>query len=236
MNFLLKKVLGFFLGIIGIFTRLFRRAICRVKGHRRDSGTILPLANKHLEAVSSVQQSFPGNEEVEMQSWDNWGGEEQPLGVAVQDHHGNIAPATNHTSNNIISNSHHSSNRKSAEPEEEPDLDFFQDMAPSYKKPKKVLVKKRQDLNSGQSGNMSSRLAMHTVAPAASADLDEWQDDTNAWDEEDEDLSLEAEATIKEKRRLERERRQLEHQKRKLEKEAQRSRKTSDSLSAVRLS
>ncbi|XP_064652757.1 receptor-binding cancer antigen expressed on SiSo cells-like isoform X2 [Lineus longissimus] len=238
-----RKFLGIVLGIMA----LFKRAMCFLGRKRRDSGTLLPTANHYPNPMSAnVTQSVPGNEEkavhvlmegdsggppeVELESWDNWGQGDGTINISVVD---------NGMANNYQTGGpgHHGNQMNNTDAQEEPEIDFFQDMTPTFRKPKTILIRKKEE----QAGTLSSRLAMSSGSdiPQQGPDLGSWEDTENAWDEAlGEDLSWEAEAAIKEKRRQEREHRFLEHQKKKIERDSQRLHKKDSGghISAVKLS
>ncbi|XDV40640.1 hypothetical protein PO909_009681 [Leuciscus waleckii] len=90
--------------------------------------------------------------------------------------------------------------------DEEPD--YFKDMTPTIRKTQKAEL----------------------------GDLDTWQENTNAWEDEAEaEASWEAEEVLRQQKLAERERRAMEQQKKKIEKEAQRMMKKEQKI-AVKLS
>jgi hypothetical protein len=181
------------------------------------------MTTDHIAAVSDIPQCVPSNEpEVELESWDSWGAEDQSSIASNSNQHGLL-----HAS---YQNSHHLGQQD----EPEPEIDFFQDMVPTMRTTK-IRIKKKRDDHFTPSG-LSNRLAMTSEVPLMDGELGTWEDQENAWGEEvSEDLSWEAEAAIKEKKRLERERRQAEQLRKKQEKEQLRTGRK-DGLAAVRLS
>uniref|UniRef100_A0A0L8HWM8 Receptor-binding cancer antigen expressed on SiSo cells n=1 Tax=Octopus bimaculoides TaxID=37653 RepID=A0A0L8HWM8_OCTBM len=155
-----------------------RRLICR---RRRHSDTpILPLNAVYSAPPTVSTSSLPP--EGELQPWESW----------------------------EMEDSEYKSSRnrnKSENGEQEPDIDFFQDMTPKIKKTAK------QD-----------------------TELGIWEENGKCWEEASEDLSWQVDATIKEKKRAEREARQLEQLRKKQEKELVRGLKKDSPFAAVRLS
>lgn len=120
--------------------------------------------------------------------------------------------------------------------EQEQEADYFQDMEPTLKKQKKVLIKKKEDYNN--SSSISKKLAVAADIPLmSSSELGSWEDTGNAWEAEaDEDLSWEAENVIKETRKAERQQRHLQQQLKKQERDQHKHSKSHNPLTAVKLS
>ncbi|XP_029650108.1 receptor-binding cancer antigen expressed on SiSo cells [Octopus sinensis] len=182
-----------------------RRLICR---RRRHSDTpILPLNAVYSAPHTVSTSSLPP--EGELQPWESWEMED---------------PEYKSSRNR----------NKSENGEQEPDIDFFQDMAPKIKRTTKILVKK--DSNE-KLENPANRLAMTSEFPVTQdTELGIWEENGKCWEEASEDLSWQVDATIKEKKRVEREARQQEHLRKKQEKELVRGLKKDSPFAAVRLS
>ncbi|XP_004674101.1 PREDICTED: uncharacterized protein LOC101637420 [Condylura cristata] len=90
--------------------------------------------------------------------------------------------------------------------------DYFKDMAPTIRKTQKIIIKKREPLNFGISDGstgFSSRLAATQDLPfihqsSELGDLDTWQENTNAWEEE-EDAAWQAEEVLRQQKIADRE-------------------------------
>ncbi|KAJ8321682.1 hypothetical protein KUTeg_000153 [Tegillarca granosa] len=127
----------------------------------------------------------------ELEAWDSWDTDNQSSNSRGSGYHGNQYSRPRTTSRQ--------------ESESEPDIDFFQDMAPDIKKQKR------------------------------GSELESWDEKGSAWDAvAEEDLSWQAEAALKEKRRIERQERNLEQQKRKQERELHKATKRDGPFSAQR--
>lgn len=208
----LKKIFG----IIFIILSPLKRLICRRK--RRNSDTLLPLTN-HYTIPDDFGQ-VPSESQNELEAWDSWDTDNQSSNSRGSGYHGNQYSRPRTTSRQ--------------ESESEPDIDFFQDMAPDIKKQKRILVKKKQDTQTIS----SSKFAVTSDVPLSTgSELESWDEKGSAWDAvAEEDLSWQAEAALKEKRRIERQERNLEQQKRKQERELHKATKRDGPFSAVRLS
>ncbi|XP_064597591.1 receptor-binding cancer antigen expressed on SiSo cells-like isoform X2 [Liolophura sinensis] len=202
---LVRKLFSFLMVLLSPLKRL----MCWMGRRRKNSGTILPLANHY--PPPDISQSVPSNE-TELEPWDSWGGGDN---------------SANHQY--IDSNPSHQ--------EEETEVDFFRDMKPEVRKTKKIFIRKKEDPTPMYQSGLSSRLAMTSEVPATGPDLGTWDESENAWGEEiREDLTWEAQAAIREKRKAEREQRHLAQQKKKYEREAHKMNKRDTHLSAVKLS
>ncbi|XP_060069992.1 receptor-binding cancer antigen expressed on SiSo cells-like [Ylistrum balloti] len=202
---IIKKTFGFVLLICSPFKRLF----CRRK--RRTSDTVLPLTN-HYSIPQDFTQTPSTPKQPELQSWESWDQEQS-------------------NNSRLVNHNYSRSRSLSQEESSEPEPDYFQDMTPTIKKQKKVLIKQKEEMRS-----QSNKFAMSTadVPLSAGPELGTWDDRETGWDDEaEEDLSWQAEAAIKEQKRSERQKRNLEQQRRKQEKEFS---KRDATFSAVRLS
>lgn len=156
----------------------------------------------------------------EIEEWSSWD-EDAPTSIKIEGGNGNV-PQTD-------------------EGEEEPD--YFKDMTPTIRKTQKIVLKKREPLNylvpDGSSG-FSSRLAatqdmMPFIQPSAElGELDNWQEDANAWEDES-DATWMAEEVLRQGKLADREKRSMEQQRKKMEKDAQRMMKKEQKI-AVKLS
>ncbi|XP_041361134.1 receptor-binding cancer antigen expressed on SiSo cells-like [Gigantopelta aegis] len=207
--------------IFGTVFKIFspvKKLICRRRKHS-ESDISVPLNDHFSTSIDmTVTQSVPGSE-VEMQSWDSWGMDEQSRQKQIQNAH----------------SQHYAQRQAKEEEEEEPDIDFFGDMQPEFRKAAKIKLKRKQEDEINKAA-ITSRLAVNSEVPLVGSELGSWEDSGNAWsDETAEDLSWEAEAAMKDKRRLERLERSQEQQRKKHEREMKTNKKDSH-LVAVRLS
>jgi hypothetical protein len=226
---LVTVMMNVVLGIVAAVKRML--CFLHLTRRRKNSGSILPLHTdvKVLSNVDEIQTSLPSNN-VELESWDSWGSEDRG-------DFGRRAGLESVSNGNPRYGSRFPV-KKSAEPELEPDVDYFQELQlePAIKRTKKIVVRRKED--SSYSG-ISSRLAMSSDLPSTGNELGTLEDvDINAgWSNEaTEDLSSEAEMALREKRRLERERRLAEHQLKKHEKEVSKVLPKKDRMAAVKMS
>ncbi|KAH9496193.1 hypothetical protein Btru_010443 [Bulinus truncatus] len=222
-----KLILGVFLSIL----RPSRRLVCLVCRRQK------PIEDLELVSVGSgnhdVQYSsaYDKNENLS-ESWDAW--EEQ-----VTIYPNNIKDQTfikgHDTEMSSRSTGHYS--KKGIDQEQEPDINFFEDMAPEVKKQPKILIRKKNLGETVSGSGLSSRFSAMSDVPLVNSELEAWQDENNAWDTEEisEDLTWQAQEAIKEKKRIERLERQMEQQKKKQKKDEMRGSK-GGSLVVTRLS
>ena len=77
--------------------------------------------------------------QVELEAWDSWGTDDQNASATLNNSSANhAAPSSNNKQHGYQSNHFH--RNKKTEPEPEPDIDYFEDMQPTLKKPTKVSV------------------------------------------------------------------------------------------------
>ncbi|CAD7681468.1 unnamed protein product [Nyctereutes procyonoides] len=121
--------------------------------------------------------------------------EDAPTSVKIEGGNGNVA-----TQQNAL---------------EQLEPDYFKDMTPTIRKTQKIIIKKREPLNFG----------IPDGSTGFSSDLDTWQKNTNAWEEE-EDAAWQVEEVL----------RAAEQQRKKMEKEAQWLMKKEQNKIGVKLS
>jgi hypothetical protein len=100
--------------------------------------------------------------------------------------------------------------------------DYFEAITPTIQKTQKIVIKKREPLNFGVpdgSTGFSSRLAAAQDRPfihqsSKLGDLDTWQENTSAWEEE-EDAAWQAEEVLKQQKISDGEKRQQNNKGRK---------------------
>ncbi|NXB52294.1 RCAS1 protein, partial [Leucopsar rothschildi] len=146
------------------------------------SGRGRKLSGDQITLPTTVDySSVPKQPEVE--DWSSWD-EDAPTSVKIEGGNGNVAAQQNSL--------------------EQTEPDYFKDMAPTIRKTQKIVIKKREPLNFGvPEGNtgFSSRLAATQDIPFIHqspelGDLDTWQENTNAWEEE-EDAAWQAEEVLR---------------------------------------
>ena len=127
-----------------------------------------------------------------MEAWDSWSG---PTGVSVDQSQASYPGGGGQVTNGMPAALYNNQ----AEPEPEPEPDFFQDMTPEVKKQRKYLIRKKDAGLPNTTSSMMSRMAVMSDVPAASSELGEWQEETNAWDtgEANEDMTWQAEEAIR---------------------------------------
>uniref|UniRef100_A0A8B9S5B7 Estrogen receptor binding site associated antigen 9 n=1 Tax=Apteryx owenii TaxID=8824 RepID=A0A8B9S5B7_APTOW len=152
-----------------------KKLICRSGRGRKLSGDQITLP------TTVDYSSVPKQPEVE--DWSSWD-EDAPTSVKIEGGNGNVAAQQNTL--------------------EQMEPDYFKDMTPTIRKTQKIVIKKREPLNFGiPEGNtgFSSRLAATQDIPFIHqspelGDLDTWQENTNAWEEED-DAAWQAEEVLR---------------------------------------
>uniref|UniRef100_A0A2K5RRG6 Receptor-binding cancer antigen expressed on SiSo cells n=1 Tax=Cebus imitator TaxID=2715852 RepID=A0A2K5RRG6_CEBIM len=157
-----------------------KRLICRSGRGRKLSGDQITLP------TTVDYSSVPKQTDVE--EWTSWD-EDAPTSVKIEGGNGNVA-----TQQNAL---------------EQLEPDYFKDMTPTIRKTQKIVIKKREPLNFGiPDGNtgFSSRLAATQDMPfihqsSELGDLDTWQENTNAWEEE-EDAAWQAEEVLRSRTNL----------------------------------
>ncbi|KAL8605967.1 hypothetical protein ACOMHN_063002 [Nucella lapillus] len=227
---MMRVVFNIFKSLFSMFFRPLKRLWCRrLKTSEMDPGILTVVT--HSTAVD-MPQSFEGGAEaeMEMESWDVWDTSQSQPGQ------GNISNSAycQHASRGGQLANQEMRGRK-PEQELEPEPDYFLDMIPDFKRPAKILLKKKD--NGGiNSSAINTRLSVMDVAPTAGSELQTWREEESEWGAEvNEDLSWEAEEALREKRRLERQNRTMEHQRKKLERDSMRGMKK-DAHLAVKIS
>ncbi|XP_072166385.1 receptor-binding cancer antigen expressed on SiSo cells-like [Diadema setosum] len=199
------------------------------------SGTAPSASVNGARNQSAFGHSQADNSGVDL-DWDDWGDgapmsiKIEPTAPTVGAHpataHGAIGPPQGHDPTD--------------EGEEEPAVDYFADMMPSFKKAATIRKKTPQQLISGPSSltqGLSNRLTMGVDETAVLTDeLGAWTESSSAWeDETEDDLAWEAEQVIREKKMAEREKRAAEQRRKKMEKEMQRMTKKDAGKLATKL-
>uniref|UniRef100_A0ABI7WH00 Receptor-binding cancer antigen expressed on SiSo cells n=1 Tax=Felis catus TaxID=9685 RepID=A0ABI7WH00_FELCA len=157
-----------------------KRLICRSGRGRKLSGDQITLP------TTVDYSSVPKQADVE--EWTSWD-EDAPTSVKIEGGNGNVT-----TQQNAL---------------EQLEPDYFKDMTPTIRKTQKIIIKKREPLNFGipdGSTGFSSRLAATQDMPFLHqspelGDLDTWQENTNAWEEE-EDAAWQAEEVLRVQRKF----------------------------------
>ncbi|GIY05620.1 uncharacterized protein CDAR_91041 [Caerostris darwini] len=191
--------------------RILRKAVCCRR--KKDAEYLLPMTIGHTVDMEQITQ----NEFVSQ--WETW-----------PDTRNNM---TSFNDGNTRSESE--SDSQLAQSDGANHEDFFKDMVPQIRKPKKVFIK--NDTKEQEPSRISSnRLAMDPKAILAEPDLGIIEDNPSNWeDNENVDGLWDPDKLIREKKRAEQERRRADHERRKLEKENRKLSKP-ESLSSMMLS
>ncbi|KAM6186731.1 receptor-binding cancer antigen expressed on SiSo cells-like [Rhynchocyon petersi] len=155
-----------------------KRLICRLGKGRKLSGDQITLPS--TVDYSSVPK------QTDVEEWSSWD-EDAPTSVKIEGGNGSML-----TPQNAV---------------EQLEPYYFKDMTPNIRKTQKIIIKKRESLNFGiPDGNTGfpSRLAatqdMRFIHQSPElGDLDTWQEDTNAWEEE-EDVAWQAEEGLRQQK------------------------------------
>ncbi|KAF8790823.1 receptor-binding cancer antigen expressed on SiSo cells-like [Argiope bruennichi] len=184
--------------------RILRKAICCRR--KKEAEYLLPLTVGHVIDMELIKQNEYEHPEFKSQ-WETW-----------------PDSGNNQTSlNNGGIRTDSQADSELGQPEEGGEEDFFKDMVPQIRKPKKVFIK--NDLKESELDFASSnRLAMDPRAVLMEPDLGIIDDGPSNWeDNENLDELWDPDQLIREKKRAEHEKRRAEHQRRKLEKESRRT-------------
>ncbi|GFT72793.1 uncharacterized protein NPIL_336731 [Nephila pilipes] len=196
--------------------RVLRKALCCRR--KKEAEYLLPMTVGHVIDMEKTSENEYGSAEFRSQ-WEAW-----------PDSGNNLV-----SSNNGIIRTDSESDSQSAQRDDSSPEDFFKDMVPQIRKPKKVFVK--SDFKEQEQEKISSnRLAMDPKAILVEPDLGVIDDGPSNWeDSENMEELWDPDNLIREKKRAEQEKRRAEHQRRKLEKENRRASRP-ESLSSMMLS
>lgn len=198
ISFIVNRLKALFLLVLGVV----KRALCCFRRRRRASGDPIPLT-----AVGVVPNNVSSIEGSDLQSWNTW--EDNPVSVVTE--------RSQSTIQQHIDLYRQQSTRHESE-SEEPQPDFFEDMAPHITKQTKIILKPKDMETPAWNDPVSSHLtlAMDPVS-FTSPDLGTWED-TPGWEDQAQE-DWDPDTILKEKRRLERQRRLLEQQQKRQERE-----------------
>lgn len=198
ISFMVNRLKALFLLVLGVI----KRALCCFRRRRRASGDPIPLT-----AVGVVPNNVISIEGSDLQSWNSW--DDSPDSV--------ITERSQSTIQQQIDLYRQQSTRRASE-SEEPQPDFFEDMAPHITKQTKIILKPKDMEAPAWNDPVSSclTLAMDPVS-FTSPDLGTWED-TPGWEDQTQE-DWDPDQILKEKRRLERQRRLLEQQQKRQERE-----------------
>ncbi|GBM08343.1 hypothetical protein AVEN_108349-1 [Araneus ventricosus] len=184
--------------------RVLRKAVCCRR--KKEAEYLLPLTVGHVVNMGLSTQNEFEHPEFKLQ-WETWPDT------------GNNQASLNNGSIRVDSQG----NCELVQPEEGGEEDFFKDMVPQIRKPKKVFIKS-DSKEPERDFASSNRLAMDPRAVLVEPDLGIIDDDPSNWeDNENLDELWDPDQLIREKKRAEHEKRRAEHQRRKLEKESRRT-------------
>lgn len=204
--------------------RLLRRAVC-CRRKRHDTDMLLPMTTNELRYASPSSAGYSSSQDPEFQNWEVWNENEQASATASI----GVECEQRRLSNGAVAGLR----SISKDAQKEDDEDYFADMVPRFKKPKKIIVR-NSDENLGSGAGCSSRLSMDPrILPVQGAELGVLEDNPSSWEDSEilEEL-WDPDSLIREKRLAEREKRLAEHQRRKLEKENRRLSKQDISLAS----
>ncbi|GFY75400.1 uncharacterized protein TNIN_321641 [Trichonephila inaurata madagascariensis] len=196
--------------------RVLRKALCCRR--KKEAEYLLPMTIGHVVDMGQISENEYGGSEFRSQ-WEAW-----------PDSDNNLV-----SSNNGNTRTDSESDSQSAQHDDSSHEDFFKDMVPQIRKPKKIFVK--SDFKEQEQEKISSnRLAMDPKAILVEPDLGVIDDGPSNWeDSENMEELWDPDKLIREKKRAEQEKRRAEHQRRKLEMENRRVSKP-ESLSSMMLS
>ncbi|XP_076234863.1 uncharacterized protein LOC143179484 [Calliopsis andreniformis] len=190
-EFLVNRLKALIVLLLGIF----RRAMCCLRRRRRSSCDSIPLS-----AIGVVPNTL--NNTAESEQWEQW--EENPV-VVVPDKPVNVIQAKIEQYRQQAS--------KPSELTDEPQPNFFEDMAPKITMQTKVLIEDRSSENA--SWNSSKFAVTNDLMP--SNELGEWEDNAVGWEEETLKEFGDPTKALREQKRREREQRLFEQQQKRIE-------------------
>ncbi|XP_011307261.1 uncharacterized protein [Fopius arisanus] len=190
LEFMINRVKALVVLLLGVF----RRALCCLRRRRRSSCDSIPLA-----AVGVVPNA--SSNRVEHEHWEQW--DENPV-VVVPDKPINPIQSKIDQYRQQIS--------KPPEPMEEPQINFFEDMAPRITKQKKVLIKKKSE----ESGANFSKFAI-AAERIPTNNLEVWDDNAATWEDETTEEFGDPTEELRRQKRREREKKIWEQQQRRME-------------------
>uniref|UniRef100_A0A0B7A690 Receptor-binding cancer antigen expressed on SiSo cells n=1 Tax=Arion vulgaris TaxID=1028688 RepID=A0A0B7A690_9EUPU len=231
---ILKFVIG---SVLSIF-RPLRRLICQRRKSSESDGaelTSIGTGGLLLDTPLACPEDVEGTQ-IELESWDTWDLQSQTgSGYKATGNYPDqqLAQYNTHARGDAQMNGvglkppqGYNYNKKDAQlTENEPDVNYFEDMTPQVRRQPKILIRKKDaTLTTSSSQSFTNRLAVMSDVPFTNSELEAWQDEANAWDTEEasEDLTWQAEETIKENKRKERMERHVEQQKKKQKKDEMR--------------
>ncbi|XP_015589772.1 receptor-binding cancer antigen expressed on SiSo cells [Cephus cinctus] len=192
VEFLVNRMKALFVILLGVF----RRAMCCFRRRRRSSCDSIPLS-----AVGVVPNIV--NERMESEQWDQW--EENPV-VVVPDKPLNIVQTK-------IEQYRQQVTKSPETPEEEHQLNFFEDMTPKITKQTRVLVRDKRK----EDGELNSSKFAVSTDPVPTNELREWEDNAAGWEEETVEEFGDPTKALREQRRREREMRMYMQQQKRVE-------------------
>lgn len=227
----LWNIIKYIYGLLYAVVRPLKRAVCRRrKLSTSDDIALTSVATGNLRISTPQQYGEDQDADLEMESWDAW---DKPTGSNSSSScdAGDIHPNGYHGKPSLgvssIQNYHYNQHRQQQQQQPEPEPDFFGDMTPTVKKQTKILIRKKEE--DSPTSAFSNRLSVMSDVPMVTSELEAWEEENNAWDNEEvsEDLTWQAEEAIKENRRKERAQRVAQNQRRKQQREQERGRTNS---------
>ncbi|XP_012228801.1 receptor-binding cancer antigen expressed on SiSo cells [Linepithema humile] len=188
VEFLINRLKALLVLLFGIF----KRAMCCLRRRRKSSCDSIPLST--VGVVPNVLTNS-----TELEQWDKW--EENPV-VVIPDKPVNPVQAKIEQYRQQVV--------KPPESPAEEQLNFFENMTPKITRQTKILIKDNHMDNS--SSNATKFSAMD---PIPTNELEEWEENTAAWEVDAIEEFNDPTKALREQRRREREQRLIEqHQKR----------------------
>ncbi|XP_015922491.1 receptor-binding cancer antigen expressed on SiSo cells [Parasteatoda tepidariorum] len=190
---ILFRIGHFLLSIV----RSLRKLICCRR--KKDTEYVLPMTIEHVTETEQIRDALFENQSYNYQ-WETWSYDNKQKNLNPP------APSVD-------------SNEDTIQTDENSQEDFFKDMVPQIRKPKKIVI--RNGINEREHEKASvNRLAMDPTRIVMNPELGVIEDNPCNWENsEDAEQDWDPDALIREKKRAEQEKRRAEHQRRKQEKE-----------------
>ncbi|KAG8195976.1 hypothetical protein JTE90_028950 [Oedothorax gibbosus] len=180
--------------------RSLRKAICCRR--KKEQEYLLPMTVGQIIGADQNREPNYGNAEYKSQ-WDAWP-EAEPSIINNRD----LQTSSESEVQDTIS--------------EHTQEDFFKDMVPQIRRPKKLYIPK-DDKDLEKEKKISNRLAMDPKAILLGPDLGIMEENSSTWEESESLSAWDADLLIQEKKKDQQEKRRADHQRRKMEKESRKS-------------
>lgn len=196
--FVVNRLRALFMIVLGII----KRGLCCFRRRRRASADPVPLIAVGVVPNNDLVESGVGQD---MQNWNLW--DESPVSIVTEQ-------SPENTVQQQIDLYRQHSVKHYSESDEQPQPDFFEDMAPRITKQPKVVIRDEENDTSVWRESVSSRLEL-SMDPVLynSPDLETWEE-TPGWEDQAQE-DWDPDTVLREKRHLERQRRLAEQRKKK---------------------